>query len=360
MKLSPTLHRICCFVLLLAGSMLVIAGCGGSSKQRIVILTNGPDPFWDTCESGAKAAEAALGLAELGYEVDFQRGDFTDQAQIDKLKQYALAGDIAAIGISVYNPESLAVAEELRGLQADGIHVITIDGDLNNDQYRDARYAYLGTNNLIGGGELGRAAGALNPEANFAFFVGNDGAANAIERMQGFVDGIGDQATEVERLADGGDRSQARSNVESTLSRHEEVDMLVGIWAYNTPQIVNEITEQNLRDRMHVLCFDAASDAIKGMEDGNVDVMVVQNPYQMGYEGVRMMLAMIQDDKTVMNEMLPNYAQEEERDIFRTELRVVVPEGETPITRDLFEEETIYFTLPEFRGWLAERGLTSS
>lgn len=336
-------------------------GPGGSSsgRKRIIILTNGPDPFWDTCEAGAKEAEEALGLAGLGYELDFQRGEFTDLAQIDKLKQYGLADDIVAVGISVFEPKSLAVAEELRKLQEAGIHVITIDGDVDAE-FRDARYAYLGTNNVIGGRELGRAAAALDADAKYAFFVGSLSAANAVERMRGFVEGVGEQATEIERLDDGGDRVKARSNVESTLSQHEDVDMLAGIWAYNTPQIINVVTAQGLRDRMHVVCFDAAEDSIVGMDNGNVDVMVVQNPYQMGYEGVRMMLAMVQDDKDVMTEMLPDYAQEGEKDIFRTELRVVVPEGETPITRELFEEETIFFTLPEFQTWLTERGLKSS
>lgn len=347
--------------MLLAGSLYVLTGCGGGDEtKRIIILTNGPDPFWDTCEAGAKEAEERLGLRELGYRVDFQRGEFTDQSQIDKLKQYATAGDVVAVGISVFNKDSLAIAEEMRKLQDLGIHVITIDGDVDREKFRDARYAYLGTDNVIGGRELGRAAGALNPEANFAFFVGNKGAANAIERMNGFVQGIGEEAHEVERLADDGDSVVARANVESTLSRNDEVDMLVGIWAYNTPQIVNVVQERGIRDETHVMCFDAAAESIIGMEAGNVDVMVVQNPYQMGQEGVRMMLAMVQDDQSVMNEMLPDYAKEEERDIFRTELRVVVPNGETPIKEDLFERDTQYFTLSEFRKWLSDRGLSSS
>ncbi len=369
MKQFPKTHRVCQFLLLT--SSLLIAGCSGgddegpsgssSEPKRIVILTNGPDPFWDTCEAGAKRAEEELGLAGLGYEVDFQRANFSDQSQIDKLKEYALADDIAAVGISVFNPNSLTIADEMRELRESGVHVITIDGDVDREQFRDARYAYLGTDNIVGGRELGRAAAALNPDAKYAFFVGSTSAANAVERMRGFGEGIGSTAEELERLEDGGkDRGKARSNVESVLARHDNVDMLVGIWAYNTPQIVNVVTAEDIRDRMHVACFDAAAESITGLADGNVDVMVVQNPYQMGFEGVRLMLAMAQDDKTVMNEMLPEYAQEGTQDIYRTELRVVVPEGETPITRELFEEETQFFTLPKFQEWLTERGLTSS
>lgn len=38
-----------------------------------------------------------------------------------------------------------------------------------------------------------------------------------------------------------------------------------------------------------------------------VDVMVVQNPYQMGYQGVRLLKALVQNDEKTIKEMLPNH-----------------------------------------------------
>jgi ribose transport system substrate-binding protein len=368
-------HRAGWFLLCL---LAVLPGCpkGGdpgqitppSSSQsssggtkRIVILTNGPDPFWDTCEAGAKAAEKELGLEGQGFIVDFQRGDFTDKKQIDMLKQYALASDIAGVGISVYNPESRNLAEEMRSLQKKGVKVITIDGDISREKYRDSRFAYLGTDNVVGGRELGRAAKALSPEgAQFAFFVGNVGAANAIDRMNGFLEGAGPGFTELSRLDDGGDRPKARKNVEDTLDRYPECNMLVGIWAYNTPQIVAAVRDREIRDKVKVVCFDAAEASIREMGAGNVDVMVVQNPYQMGYEGVELLHAMITGDQAKVDAMYPDYAQEGERDLYRTELRVVVPDEGSPISPDLFESSSQFFKSSEFQKWLNERGLVSS
>ena len=362
--------------------LAVLAGCKGSDTgaptgdssgttssddsasggtKRIVILTNGPDPFWDTCEAGAKAAEKELGLEGQGFIVDFQRGDFTAKKQIDMLKQYSLASDIVAVGISVYDPKSRNLAEEMRGLQEKGVKVITIDGDIDRNEYRDARFAYLGTDNIVGGRELGRAAKALDPDgANFAFFVGNIGAANAIDRMDGFVEGAGADFKELSRLDDGADKPKARKNVEDTLNRNPECDMLVGIWAYNTPQIVAVVRDRQIRDRVKVACFDAAVDSIREMGAGNVDVMVVQNPYQMGYEGVQLLHALVAGDQAKVDAMYPDYAQEGERDLYRTELRVVVPDEGSPITPDLFESSTQFFKSSEFQKWLNDRGLISS
>lgn len=340
----------------------LLVGCS-PSKKRIVILTNGPDPFWDTCEAGAKAAEKELGLLEKDFIVDFQRGDFTDKKQIDMLKEYVIASDVVGVGISVFNPESRNLANELQSLRKKGVAVVAIDSDVNRDKFRDARFAYLGTDNVIGGRELGRAAAAIKPVgAKYAFFVGDLGVSNAVERMSGFVQGSSEQATftELTRLSDGGDRTKARKNVEDLLNQQSDCDMLVGIWAYNTPQMINVVKDRGIRDKTSVICFDAAEDSISGMEQGNVDVMVVQNPYQMGFEGVRLLHALATDDQSVVTEMYPDYAQEGERDIYRTELRVVAPDEGSPLTKDLFDDSTILFKNSEFKKWLEERGLISS
>ena len=338
---------------------------GNGAKQRIIILTNGPDPFWDTCEAGAKAAEKELGLADAGYVVDFQRGDFTDKKQIDMLKQYVIASDVVAVGISVFNPESRNLATEMRTLQEKGVKVVTIDSDISRENYRDARFAYLGTDNIIGGRELGRAAKAIAPDgAEFAFFVGDLGVANAVERMSGFLEGSGeggnDNFTELARLSDGGDRPKARKNVEDLLNQQAECDMLVGIWAYNTPQIVKVVEDRGIRGKTKVICFDAAQDAIDGMGAGMVDVMVVQNPFQMGFDGVKLMHALVAEDQATVDEMFPEHALDGEKDVYRTELRVVAPDEDSPLTKDLFEESTIFFKYTEFKDWLKERGLVSS
>ncbi len=370
---SKRLLSLCGMLSLL--TLITLGGCSSSDSsqqsaggndgkpKRLIILTNGPDPFWDTCEAGARAAEKELGLADQGYVVDFQRGDFSDKKQIDMLKQYVIDSDVAGVGISVLNPDNLNLVNEMRTLREKGVAVIAIDSDVNRQRFRDARYAYLGTDNVVGGRELGKAAQAISPEgAKYAFFVGDLGVANAVERMSGFVEGIGeaDQYQELARLSDGGDSTRARKNVEDLLNQQPECNMLVGIWAYNTPQMVNVVKDRGIRDKTKVVCFDAAENSIAGMGTGNVDVMVVQNPYQMGYEGIGLMLAMANDNTEKVEAMFPTYSLSDENDIHRTELRVVVPDEGSPVTADLFEPETVFFTHSEFQEWLKERGLVSS
>ncbi|MCA9156394.1 MAG: hypothetical protein KDA38_16490, partial [Planctomycetales bacterium] len=79
-----------------------------------------------------------------------------------------------------------------------------------------------------------------------------------------------------------------------------------------------------------------------------------------GFDGVKLMHALATDDQTTVDGMYPDYAQEGERDLYRTELRVVAPDEGSPLTSDLFDESTIFFNYSEFQQWLKDRGLVSS
>lgn len=339
------------------------AGSGQSGEQgtkRIIILTNGSSPFWDAAAAGARDAAKDLKLDESGLTVVVDRNDFKVNGQIDKLKQYGNSTDVAAVGISVTDANNRVLAEEMRRLQDAGIKVVTIDSDLDRKTSRNARFAYLGTDNVIAGRELGKAAAALLPDGGeYATFVGLKGAANARERIGGFAEGAGDKFQQVENLDDGGDVNRARENVGDALNRHSDLDLLVGIWSYNTPAIVDIVKDRGVRDKVKVIGFDADPPTIKAMGEGNVDVMIVQNPYQMGYQGVRLLNALVKDDQNTIKEILPNRG-EEDGDLYNTGLKIVVPSDQSPLNGGLFESNTEFLTLDQFQAWLKKYNLTGS
>jgi ribose transport system substrate-binding protein len=88
--------------------------------------------------------------------------------------------------------------------------------------------------------------------------------------------------------------------------------------------------------------------------------MVVQNPFDMGVQTVRVMKAMIGDDQATIKEMFPNQGQPD-GDIYTTGLRVVVPSAESPVKAELFDAKVVeYMLLPDFQAWLKKYNLTSS
>ena len=358
-----------------------LCGCGGDSSapssggspkpqlgepatsldlKRIIVLTNGNAPFWDAAAAGAKDAENDLKCAADGYQVVVDRNDFKAEGQIEKLRQYASATDVAAVAISVTDAQNEAIPDELRKLQKSGIKIVTIDSDVNRTTSRDSRFAYLGTDNIVGGRELGAAAKGLLPNGGkYATFVGLKSAANAQERIGGLGEGTGDKFTQVENLGDGGDEAVARTNVRDALDRNADLALLAGIWSYNTPAIIDIVKQLNAREKLKLVGFDADPPAIVGMGEGMLDAMVVQNPYQMGYQSVRILKALIKNDDATIKEMFPNHGSDD-GDLFDTGLKVIVPNTGSPLTPEMFGKKTEFLKLDAFKEWLTKYNLTGS
>lgn len=358
---------------------LLFSGCGGTDnsssngsssgeKKRIVFLSNGDDPFWDACRSGMDRAAEELGIKAVGLTHNMDKGsEFKVEKQIEKLEQYATQSDIAGVAISPVDANNRATAKALKTLRDKGVKVICVDSDMDHKKYRDSRFAYLGTNNKVGGEELGKAAKGLLPNGgNYATFVGVKTVANATDRIGGFAEGAGEQFTSLDSMADEGDENVAQENVKAILDKHDQVDALVGIWAYNAHAIVRVVEERGIRDDTTIVVFDAASLALTDMSKGKVDAMVVQNPYQMGYLSVKLIKAMVEEDGKTIREIYPSYDPESKTfseadgDIYNTELRVVVPDEDSPLKAEMFRPETQFFYFNDFKRWLDKRQLVSS
>src|SRR5438132_8173424 len=282
------------------------AGLAHGGDKRIIIMTNGNSPFWDACRVGLQEGEKDLALNKAGFRAVLEVNDGTPQGQIDKLRQFATQSDIAAIGISPCDAANLAVAELMRDLKRKGVHIVTIDSDMDRETLRDTRFAFIGTDNLAGGRELGKCATNLPPEGGeYVTIVGRTGAQNAMDRVEGVRQGAGDKFKALDNMGDETDLTRARENVRNAIRNHPKLNTLVGIWSYNAPAIVDIVKEMKNRKQFVIVAFDAEPLAIGQMAESWIDAMVVQNPYQMGYQGVRLLKALVEDDKGTIQKMFP-------------------------------------------------------
>ena len=346
------------------------SGSGSSGPKRLIFITNGDDPFWDACNAGLIEGAKQFGIESQGLRVVMEKNNATAQGQIEKLRQLGSQSDVAGVAISVIQAENAAIVEEMKNLAAKGVKVITVDGDVNREKCRDARSFDLGTDNIEGGRLLGSAARALlegrgktsGSYVQFAGFTDND---NARARMNGFKESVGDAFKEVDRMSDEMDLSKARDNVRTALVNHPDLTALVGIWAYNAPAIAEVAMERGVRDRLTIITFDAQAAALNHMAEGKIDAMVVQNPFDMGIQTVRLLRAMLASDEAAVKEMFPRRG-EPDGDIYTTGLRLIVPNTESPLNSMKTGGESAgskgveIMPLPAFREWLAKYGLSSS
>jgi ribose transport system substrate-binding protein len=342
-----------------SGSSSGKVGKGGA--KRIILLNNTDSPFWDAARAGIKKAQDDLKLTDVGFTASMDSNDGTETGQIEKLRQYGTQSDIAAVIISPISSTNPAIADELKKLKAKGITIGCFDSDLDK-KFIENREFYVGTDNVAGGKVLGTAAKMLKPDgAPYVQFVGVDSQQNAIERMDGFTSAVGGTFAQKDRKLDDADRNRARDNVRDVIAKYPELSLLVGIWSYNAPAIVDVVKEKKVRDKFTIVTFDAEAIAIQQMGEGMIDAMVVQNPFAMGYDSVRYAFAKAQGDQETLKKMFPNMGQPS-GEILDTGLKVVVPPG-SPLKAEMFESfgpSVEFLDLPAFQSWLKQYDLTSS
>jgi ribose transport system substrate-binding protein len=148
--------------------------------------------------------------------------------------------------------------------------------------------------------------------------------------------------------------------VRTALVNHPDLVALVGIWAYNAPAIAEVVEERKARDRITTVTFDAQAVAIERMAAGQIDAMVVQNPFEMGIQTVRLLLAMQEGDDATIKQMFP-HAGQPDGDVHTTGLRLIVPD-DNPLVKPADVPGNGHETMPlsKFRAWLATYGLSSS
>lgn len=60
--------------------------------------------------------------------------------------------------------------------------------------------------------------------------------------------------------------------------------------------VAQALKGKGVAGKVKVVAFDADPDEIKGIEDGSITALIVQNPYKMGEEGVKNVLALMKGE----------------------------------------------------------------
>ncbi len=319
-----------------------------ASEPRLIFITNSSSDWWTTVEKGMND-----GAKEFHAQAEMRRCDGEPAQQIQRIEDVLSLPDVQGVAISILEAESPGIADKMRDLQKAGKVVIAID----SDGMKDARRAYIGTFNRKAGEVAGKVTKIVRPQGGkVVAFVGTAAAANASERRLGFFDGAGEgfrvsAATDaLEVFQDGSDKAKAQSNVQTSISKYPDAGVYLGLYSYNAHFIAEEIAKfPDLRKKTTIVTFDLDEPAVDDLVKGAIDVTVCQNPYQMGYLGVKLLKAYIAKDQRTIDEMLPNGT-----DSIDTGVRVIVPSKDSPV-----KGENV-IDIGEMKKWLESKGLKSS
>jgi ribose transport system substrate-binding protein len=281
--------------LLVAGvavALAMVLGFGSAvaaDKKVLAFLVNGASDFWKIAEAGVKKAQGELPKYDLQFKYPEQAAAAVQQRIMDDL----VAAGAAGIMVSAVDPKNQT---ELLNKVASQTVLFTTDSDAPQSK----RIAYIGSSNTDLGKEAGKLMLKALPDGGKCIgFVGLPGADNARERIEGVKETIkGSKVELVDVRGDEIDQTRAKRNVEDILAAVPDVSCLVGFYSYNTPRIYEVLKEAGKLGKIKIIGFDEDPITLGGIKEGSIVGTVVQQPFEWGYQGMKLMANYLEGDKS--------------------------------------------------------------
>jgi len=292
------MRHILLSIILLA--LVIVSGCGGKAeapatntdtaadavapvaeKLEIAVIPKGlTHQFWVSVKTGAEAAAGELG-AQIIWQGPAKETEIA--AQINIVQDMITRG-VDAIVLAACDENALISIVE----QADrkGIPVIMVDSGLNSEIPK----SLVATDNVQGGAIAAQVLADLiggAGEVGLIPFV--PGAATSELREKGFREAL-PGLPGLNLVAVNYSQSDAATGMNVTADMMTAHPNLAGIFVANEPGAIG--AAQALRTAgktgtVKLVAFDASGEQLKALQDGVIQALVVQNPFKMGYEGVK-------------------------------------------------------------------------
>lgn len=290
--------------LLLATILAATASCGGdkaapaaagtpaSSGYTIAVIPKGTThTFWQSIRAGAERAGKELGVTIIW------RGPLREDdrdAQISEVEGFVSRG---VSGIVLAPLDEAALVQPVNEAVSRKIPVVIFDSGLKGDNY----VSFVATDNIKGGRMGGeRIAESLNGKGKVILLRYAEGHDSTGKREQGFLEAMkahpGIDVVSSNQYG-GADVEGAYKKAESLLSSYKKPDGSLGIdGIFTTNESVSFAMLRVLQDngwagKVKFVGFDASTNLVKGLRDGGLDGLVVQDPVRMGYMAVQTMVA---------------------------------------------------------------------
>ena len=293
---------------ILAGVLLLITtACGGGDKTAapaagsgggapgaltIAVIPKGTTHvFWQSIRAGAERAGKEVG-ATIIWRGPLREDD--RDSQVSEVEGFVSRG---VSGIVLAPLDEAALVQPVNEAVTRKIPVVIFDSGLKGDNY----VSFVATDNLKGGKMGGeRLAQSLNGKGKVILLRYAEGHDSTGKREQGFLDAMtANPGIEVvsSNQYGGADVEGAYKKAESLLSTYKKPDGSLGIDGIFTPNesssfaMLRVLQDNGWAGKVKFVGFDASPNLVKGLRDGGIDGLVVQDPVNMGYVAVKTMVA---------------------------------------------------------------------
>ncbi len=292
--------------LIAISALALLSGCGGgdsagtSATRSIAVIPKGlTHEFWKSIHAGAVKAAREINdgseepLVEIIWNGPLKEDD--RESQINIVGSMVLRG---VDGIVLAPLDDQALVKPVETAAEAGIPVVIIDSGVQTEQYA----SFVATDNFEGGRLGGKhLAELLGGRGNVILVRYQEGSASTTKREEGFLEAIS-QYPDINILSS---NQYSGSTRETALKLAENLgrtygDQVDGVFCPCEPvtvTMVKALKDLNLAGgKVKIVGFDASEASVNDLKAGDVQALVLQDPVNMGYLGVRTILASLANE----------------------------------------------------------------
>ena len=284
-------------LILLLGFIGIRAAPTEKEKTIAVIPKGTTHEFWQSVHAGAVKATREIPGIKIIWQGPLREDDRNSQINI---VQAHIARRTDAIVLAPL--DARALRNPIRAANVRKIPVVIIDSDIERKGIHLA--SFVATDNYKGGQLAGRQmAKLLGGRGNVVMLRYMVGSASTEAREKGFLATL-EKYPDIKLLRSNqyagatAETALQTSNSILTAFRGRQVD---GIFCPNessTFGMLRALMNNGQAGKINFIGFDASTKLIEALKAGQINALVVQNPFKMGYEGVKA-AAMALRDKDV-------------------------------------------------------------
>ncbi len=284
-KALPIIIALIIIAIIFVGMGIINKG-KKTSQRRIAVIPKGTTHiFWESVRRGAEKAGDEAGV-EILWNGPKRETDREEQIQI--IEDFTVQ---KVSGIVLAPLDSKALVPKVEELYDRNIPCVIVDSGIDTEKY----VCFAATDNYIGGLIAARRMGKiLNGKGKIVVLKYVPGSASTTNRENGFVDTIKKEFPDIEIV----DQQYGKDTVETALqvtedmlTKNAELDGLFACNASTSVGALQGLRSQGRAGKIKMIGFDTEKALIDGLKEGAIDSLVAQNPYRMGYEGVKAVLA---------------------------------------------------------------------
>ncbi|MCE5250288.1 substrate-binding domain-containing protein [bacterium] len=278
-------------------SWMLLYGCSGSgdgNKQvAIAVIPMGTThEFWKSIHAGAVTASQELGV-NIIWKGPLKEDDRDEQIQI---VETFIAAHISAIVLSPLDDRALVLP--VREAKKLGIPTVVFNSALQGDDH----IAFVSTENYQGGVIGANRIGALlGGKGNVILVRVHEGSEGSTKREEGFLATIRSSFPGITMLSDnqyaGVTTETAYRTCENLLNRFNDVDAMFTPNESTTFGCLRALQDRGLAGRIILVGFDSSEKLIEALEKREIQGLVLQNPFNMGYLSVKTAVASLKGEQ---------------------------------------------------------------